>query len=139
MEGHEASSYHLQAAIAACHCAAADYTSTNWKQILSLYDRLVEIDPSPVVALNRAVALARVHGAQAGIDALRTLADCPQMQSYHLFYASLGELKARLGDARAAVGYYRKALALATIKSEQIFLLKKIEELLDADAAGIES
>lgn len=139
MEGHEASSYHLQAAIAACHCAAADYSSTNWRQILSLYDRLVEIDSSPVVALNRAVALARVHGAQAGIKALRTLADCPQMQSYHLFYASLGELEGRLGDARAAVGYYRKALALATIKSEQMFLLKKIEELLDADAAGIES
>src|SRR5262249_51175098 len=54
--------YHLQAGIAACHCAAKDYASTNWRRILELYDQLIEFDDSPVVALNRAVALAEVHG-----------------------------------------------------------------------------
>ncbi len=66
--GDEISEYHLQAGIAACHCAAKDYASTDWRQILSLYDRLLEFDDSPVVALNRAVALAEVRGPQAGIE-----------------------------------------------------------------------
>ncbi len=68
--GNALTSYHLQAAIAACHCAAADYESTDWRKILSLYDRLLELDNSPVIALNRAVAVANVHGPQAGIDAV---------------------------------------------------------------------
>jgi RNA polymerase sigma-70 factor (ECF subfamily) len=68
--GEEISAYHLQAGVAACHCAAADYKSTDWPQILSLYDQLVRLDPSPVIALNRAVALAQVHGPETGIEAV---------------------------------------------------------------------
>ena len=66
------SAYHLQAGIAACHCAARDYESTDWPKILSLYDRLLELDDSPVIALNRAVAVAKVHGPQAGIEAVES-------------------------------------------------------------------
>src|SRR5256885_8377145 len=65
--GEEISEYHLQAGIAACHCAAKDYESTDWRQILSLYDRLAEFDDSPVVALNRAIVVANIHGPKAAL------------------------------------------------------------------------
>src|SRR5256886_4651498 len=71
--GNELSEYHLQSGIAACHCAAKDYESTNWHQILSLYDRLIEFDQAPVVALNRAVAIANIRGANAGLQAVRRI------------------------------------------------------------------
>ena len=83
--GEELTEYHLQAGIAACHCAAKDYESTDWPQILSLYDRLVEFDDSPIVALNRAVAVANVHGPQAGLDAVAAIADADKLKSYYLF------------------------------------------------------
>ncbi|MBM3839628.1 MAG: hypothetical protein FJ398_16990 [Verrucomicrobia bacterium] len=70
--GNDITAYHLQAGIAAIHCTAKDYRSTDWRQILALYDRLVEIDNSPVVALNRAVALAQVCGPRAGIEAIES-------------------------------------------------------------------
>jgi RNA polymerase sigma-70 factor (ECF subfamily) len=71
--GEEITEYHLQAGIAACHCAAKDYESTDWRQILSLYDRLVEFDNSPVVALNRAIVVANIHGPGAGLDAVAAI------------------------------------------------------------------
>src|SRR5260221_8149660 len=69
--GEELTRYHLEAGIAACHCAAPDFDSTDWQRILALYDRLVLMDHSPVVALNRAVAVANVHGASAGIASVK--------------------------------------------------------------------
>src|SRR5438270_1030400 len=80
--GDELSAYHLQAGIAACHCAASDYESTDWPQILSLYDRLLELDDSPVVALNRAVAVGNVHGPKAGIAAGEAIQNGSQVHSY---------------------------------------------------------
>jgi RNA polymerase sigma factor (sigma-70 family) len=71
--GEELTEYHLQAGIAACHCAAPDYASTDWPQILTLYDRLIALDPSPVIALNRAVALANVRGPAAGLKAVEAI------------------------------------------------------------------
>jgi RNA polymerase sigma-70 factor (ECF subfamily) len=123
--GDEITEFHLQAGIAACHCAAKDYESTDWPQILSLYDRLLEFDNSPIIALNRAVAVARVHGPQAGLDAIAAIEDREKLDSYYLFYAVLGELEAELNDPLAAAGYFRKSLQLAEIKSEQNFLLKR--------------
>src|SRR5213595_3056308 len=73
--GAEITEYHLQAGIAACHATAIDYRSTDWPKILSLYDRLIEFDDSPVVALNRAVAVANVRGPEAGLQTLRTIRD----------------------------------------------------------------
>jgi RNA polymerase sigma-70 factor (ECF subfamily) len=133
--GEEISEFHLQAGIAACHCCAADYETTDWMQILSLYDRLVEIDDSPVVALNRAVAVARVRGPQAGVEAVDAIEDRDKLDSYYLLYAVLGEFEAQLNDPLSAAGYFRKSLQLAETKSERSFLLKRFqacEELIDA-------
>ena len=127
--GDEAGEYHLQAAIAACHCAAQDYESTDWPRILSLYDRLIEMDDSPIVALNRAVAVANVHGSRAGIEAVEAIHNRQQLDCYYLLYAVLGEFEADLDHRQAAMKHFRKALELATMKSEQIFLSKKLQEL----------
>ncbi len=130
-EGDEVSEYHLQAGIAASHCAAKDYESTDWRRILSLYDRLIDMDDSPVVALNRAVAVANVHGPRAGIEAVEAIQNREQLNSYYLLYAVLGEFQALLSNRQAAVNYFRKSLELATIKSEQMFLSKRLRTLED--------
>ncbi|MDQ6631984.1 MAG: sigma-70 family RNA polymerase sigma factor [Verrucomicrobiota bacterium] len=125
--GKEITEYHLQAGIAACHFAAKDYESTDWKQILSYYNRLVEFDNSPVVALNRAIVVAHIHGAQAGLDAVAAIADLEKLNSYYLLYAVLGEFEARLNHLQTAAGHFQKAQQLAEIKSERIFLSKRLE------------
>jgi len=134
--GDEASGYHLQAAIAACHCAARDYQSTDWPRILSLYDRLIEMDDSPIVALNRAVAIANVHGPRSGIEAVEAIHNRQQLDCYYLLYAVLGEFEADLAHREAAMKHFQKALELATIKSEQVFLAKKLQELEDPRSRG---
>ncbi|HHY85497.1 MAG TPA: sigma-70 family RNA polymerase sigma factor [Verrucomicrobia bacterium] len=131
--GNEISEYHLQAGIAACHCAAKDYASTDWRQILALYDRLVQIDDSPVVALNRAVVVAQVHGPAAGIEAVAAIRNKRSLESYYLFYAVLGEFETRLGNYPAAVSHLRKAMQLTEIKSEQALLAKRLR---DCEAAA---
>src|SRR5438128_11908699 len=129
--GEQISEYHLQAGIAACHCAAKDYEATDWRQILSLYDRLVEFDNSPVIALNRAVVLANVHGPQAGVDAVAAIQDRERLDSYYLLYAVLGEFEAQMNDPLAAAGYFRRSLQLAETKSEQLFLSKRFRACED--------
>ena len=124
--GGEISVYHLQAGIAACHCTAQDYASTDWRQILSLYDRLVELDGSPVVALNRAVVIANLHGPGAGLDAVAAIRDLEVLNTYYLLHAILGEFESRLNHAQAAAGHFRRSLQLAGIKSEQAFLAKRL-------------
>jgi RNA polymerase sigma factor (sigma-70 family) len=135
MGGDEISEYHLQAGIAACHCAAKDYESTDWPQILSLYDRLVEMNDSPVILLNRAVALANVDGPRAGIGAVQAIRDRQELNSYYLLYAVLGEFEADLNNKEAAGNYFRKSLELTTIKSEQVFMSKKLKQL-EAGSSG---
>lgn len=125
--GREVTQYHIQSAIAACHCAAKDYASTDWKQILGLYDSLLEFDDSPVVALNRAVALAEVNGPQAGLKAVRAIKDVKSLDSYYLLHAVLGDFEARSNNPRAAAVHFRKSLELAEIKSEQVFLARRLE------------
>lgn len=124
--GSEISEYHLQAAIAACHCRAADYESTDWAQILSLYDRLLDLDGSPVVALNRAVALAEVSGPQAGLDAVLAIKNRQSLEGYYLFHAVLGEFESRLNHQPEAATHFKKALELAQTKSEQILLQERL-------------
>jgi RNA polymerase sigma-70 factor (ECF subfamily) len=126
--GDALSEYHLQAGIAACHCAARDASSTDWPQILALYDRLVEIDGSPVVALNRAIAVANVSGPAAGMAAVEGIGQREKLESYHLLYAVLGDFEFRLGRKLAAAGHFRRALELADTKSEQAFLEKRLRE-----------
>jgi RNA polymerase sigma-70 factor (ECF subfamily) len=125
--GGEISEYHLQAGIAACHCAAPDYASTDWRKILSLYDRLLALDASPVVALNRAVALAEARGPQAGINAVKAIADLKSLESYYLFHAVLGELESQLNHLPAAASHFRKALELAEMTSEKVFLAGRLQ------------
>ena len=124
--GNELTEYHLQAGIAACHCSAPDYESTNWPQILGLYDRLIQIDASPVVALNRAVAIANVRGPGAGIEALESIQNRQSLDSYHLFYAVLAEFEAQLNQFQAAARNLRKAIKLTDLKSEQDLLRKRL-------------
>lgn len=129
--GEEITEYHLQAGIAAAHCAARDYASTDWPQILGLYDRLIEFDDSPVVALNRAVALAEVHGPNAGIEAVGAIQNLQSLESYYLLHAVLGEFESRMNHLQAAAGHFRKSLQLAEIKSEQVFLSKRLRACED--------
>lgn len=124
--GEAITEYHLQAGIAACHCAARDYACTDWRQILSLYDRMVEFDDSPVIALNRAIVVANVRGPRAGLDAVAAIQNREQLDAYYLLYAVLGEFEAQLNDPLAAAGYFRKSLQLAQTKSEQQFLSKRL-------------
>ena len=126
-QGEELSEYHLQAGIAACHCTAKDYESTDWRQILSLYDRLIEFDQSPVVALNRAVAFAKIHGPQAGITAVAAIRNSQTLKSYYLLYAVLGEFESELNHKNAAAEHFRRSFELAETKSERAFLLKRLQ------------
>jgi RNA polymerase sigma factor (sigma-70 family) len=131
--GDELSEYHLQAGIAACHCAAKDYESTDWQKILSLYDRLIEFDESPVVALNRAVAIANIHGPKAGLEAVRDVRDLSKLSSYYLLYAVLGEFEMQAGNLQTAAEQFRKSFELAETKSERAFLLKRLQRCVDGE------
>jgi RNA polymerase sigma factor (sigma-70 family) len=124
--GDEISKFHLQAGIAACHCAANDYASTDWGKILALYNRLVVFDDSPVVALNRAVALAEAHGPQAGVEAVNAIPNLKSLESYYLFHAVLGDFELQLNHLPIAAAHFQRALQLAEIKSEQAFLAKRL-------------
>jgi len=137
--GEQITEYHLQAGIAACHCAARDYESTDWGQILAMYDRLVQFDSSPVVALNRAVAIANLHGPEAGIAAVEAIPNRAQLNSYYLMYAVLGDFEMRRGNFRGAAEQLRKALSFAELQSEKAFLAKQIsacEERVESSSPG---
>ena len=125
--GEEFSEYHLQAGIAACHAAATSYEQTDWAQIVKLYDQLLAINPSPVVGLNRAVALAKWRGAEAGIRALEAISEHPALSHYYLLPATLGELWAELGERERAASQYRKALDLPCSEPERRFLTRRLE------------
>ena len=133
--GSDISEYHLQAGIAACHATAIDYKSTDWAKILSLYDRLIEFDDSPVVALNRAVAVANVHGPETGLQTLRAIRNREKLDSYYLFYSVFGELEMRLNNNAVAAEQFRKAFELAETKSERAFLLKRLQRCVDGQIA----
>lgn len=122
----ELSEYHVLAGIAMCHATAPDYEATNWKSILKFYDLLVTMNHSPVIALNRAVALAKVEGMQSGIAALEKIRHLPPMKSYYLMPATLAEFHLRLGQREHAAACYQQALELAGTEPERQFLMKKI-------------
>jgi RNA polymerase sigma-70 factor (ECF subfamily) len=127
-QGEELSEYHLQAGIAACHAAAPNPEATDWQSILAHYDTLIEINPSPIVALNRAVALAMIQGPEAGIKELKRISSLRQMQSYYLFPATLAEFYKQKGEPKKAGEYYRQALNLAGTEPERRFLQRKLKE-----------
>jgi RNA polymerase sigma factor (sigma-70 family) len=122
--GKEVTQYHLEAAIAACHCIAKDYAATDWRRILALYDQLMSVDPSPVVALNRAVAVANVHGPEAGWRAVDAIDK--KLSSYYLLHAVKGEFALRLNRVDGAAEHFRRAFSLAQTKSERAFLFERL-------------
>lgn len=131
-QGNELSEYHLQAGIAAIHCTAPDAGSTDWARILQHYDALLALKPSPVVALNRAVAVAHVQGARAGLEAIAAIPHRDRLDSHYLLHAVLGELHWRLKDHRAAAESFRRALKLAQVGPEQLYLTRMLERSTDA-------
>jgi len=128
-EGSELTEYHLQAAIAAVYAGAAITGSIDWPEILSLYDQLFELDPSPVVALNRAVALAKVKGPAQGLKALQALEEERTLRAYYLLPAAEGQLWAELGEPERAAACFREALSRSCSEPERRFLERKLQSL----------
>jgi RNA polymerase sigma factor (sigma-70 family) len=125
--GGEISEFHLQAGISACHCAAKDYASTDWGKIVALYDRMLEFDDSPVVALNRAVALAEARGPQAGIEAVNAIPGLKALESYYLLHAVMGDFELQLNRLPVAAAHFQRALQLAEMPPERKFLEKRLQ------------
>ncbi len=121
--------YAMQAAIAAVHAEARDAASTDWPQIVGLYDVLLRIDPSPVIELNRAVALAMRDGPAAGLAIIESILDAGALSDYHLAHSARADLCRRLGRVTEAREAYRRALALTKQEPEQRFLERRLREL----------
>jgi len=121
--------YSVQAAIAAVHAEAPSYAKTDWAEILGLYDLLMRINPSPIVALNRAVALAMHQGAEAGLREIEAIGTQGDLQDYHLFHAVRADFCRQLGFMAQAKSAYERALLLTQQEPEQRFLREKIAQL----------
>lgn len=124
-----AGSYVLQAAISAQHALAMTVADTDWARIVALYDALLRLTASPVVALNRAVALAMHEGPEAGLALIGDLLNDATLAAYHPVYSAHAELSRRAGDHKAARGSYLKALALVQQAPERRFLEKRLASL----------
>jgi RNA polymerase sigma-70 factor (ECF subfamily) len=124
--GSELSAYHVEAAIAVAHVSAASFESTQWALIVQLYDRLMSVAPSPVVALNRAVAIAERDGPERGLSELRAIAGVKRLEGYLFYPAALGELELRLGHHAAAREHFAAALKLCNSDAERRFLQKRL-------------
>jgi RNA polymerase sigma-70 factor (ECF subfamily) len=123
--------YQLQAAIAALHSQARSAVETDWRQIAALYQQLLRISPSPVVALNYAVALAMSEGLEPGLAEIERLGESGGLEQYHLYHAARADILRRLGRRSAAASAYEKALNLATNKVEQEYLRNRLRQLGD--------
>jgi RNA polymerase sigma-70 factor (ECF subfamily) len=126
--GDEITVYHLEAAIAATHAAAGRAEETRWGEIVRLYDALMKVRPSPVVALNRAVAVAQHEGPARGLEAIRAIEGTDRLARYPFYPAALGELELRIGNVRAAREHFRAALRLARNEGERRFLEQRIAD-----------
>ena len=122
-------SYTLQAAIAAVHAEAESVAATDWRQIVALYDQLLRIQPSPVVELNRAVAIAMRDGPEAGLTHIDAALEHGELANYYLAHSARADMYRRLGRTAEARASYEKALALTQQEPERQFLAKRIEEL----------
>jgi RNA polymerase sigma-70 factor, ECF subfamily len=128
MAGEEVTTYHAQAAIAATHARAAEAESTDWPLILGLYDQLLAINASAVVALNRAVAVAKVHGASEALESIAPLENDPTLRDYYLRLAVRGHLLMELGRGAEAASCFRLALECACSEPERRFLKRRLGE-----------
>jgi len=133
--GH-AGPYQLQAVIVACHSDAADVTDTDWAEIATLYELLAKVMPSPVVALNRAVAIAMDRGIEAGLELIDELEASGELAGYHLLPAARADLLRRQGRLGEAARAYRRALELAESDVERRFLSRRLAEVGEPEPAS---
>jgi RNA polymerase sigma factor (sigma-70 family) len=124
--GEELSEYHVEAAIAWCHATAPSAPDTNWRQIVSLYDTLMAIRPSPVIALNRAIAVAQDQGPEWGLAALRAIPDRERLAAYPFYPVALGEFELQCGRHAAAREHFNAALPLARNPAERRFIEQRL-------------
>ncbi len=120
--------YQLQAAIQAVHCSAHSFEATDWHQIVTLYDQLFSVMPTPVVALNRAIAIGEVEGPDAALSALDAIGS--DLDNYHLLHAARGAMLGRLGQRDAAKAAYKRAAQLAPTDTARRFLARQVQELV---------
>jgi len=128
--GGTAGPYAIQAAIAAVHAEAGDRAATDWNEIVGLYDALLRIDPSPVIELNRAVAVAMRDGPAAGLEIVDRILDRGDLTDYRPAHAARAELNRRLGKVDAARASFERAIALARQEPERRFLQRRLAELI---------
>lgn len=124
----------VQAAIAAVHCQATRHEDTDWPQIVRLYDVLERLQPSPIVSLNRAVAVAMVNGPQSGLQIIEALAANGDLENYHIFHAARADLLRRSGAREGAAKSYLRALELVTNDSERRYLQRRLQEVQAASS-----
>ena len=125
-DGSELTEYHIEAAIASVHATALRMEDTDWVKIVSLYDTLMAIHSSPIVALNRAIAIAQRDGPERGLAEIRAIADLERLSDYPFYTAALGELEMRCGRRETAREHFSAALALARNPMERQFLEQRI-------------
>jgi RNA polymerase sigma-70 factor (ECF subfamily) len=125
--GSELSEYHLEAAIASVHATAGGIDDTDWAKIVSLYDSLMTLRPSPVVALNRAIATAQRDGPDRGIEEIQAITDRDRLKSYPFYWAALGEFELRSKRYETAHDHFRSALALARNEAERHFFSQRLQ------------
>lgn len=126
--GENISRYHIEAAIAYEHCKAATYEETDWRSILYYYDLLAKLIPTPVVLLNRAIAVKELDGPQAALDEIKKIPGIDFLQNYYLLHAILGELLSQTGKRESAIGHYEKALQMAVSGAERKFIQQKLND-----------
>jgi RNA polymerase sigma-70 factor (ECF subfamily) len=127
----------LQAAMAAVHCRAAKASETDWRQMVQLYDQLERVQPSPIVSLNRAVAVAMVEGPGPALAILDEITAGGELENYHLLHATRADLLRRQGSLAEAAVSYERALALTGNESERRFLARRLQELRSSGGANV--
>ena len=126
--GEVVSAYHIEAAIAAAHARARTVDEIDWPTIVELYDRLMAVAPSPVVALNRAIAIGERDGPEKGLEALRAIENADRLRRYPFYPAALGELERRRGNLAAAREHFSSAVTLARSRAERRFFEKRARD-----------
>jgi RNA polymerase sigma-70 factor (ECF subfamily) len=126
--GSRLSEYHVEAAIAGTHATARRFEDTRWSEIVGLYDMLLKLRPTPVVALNRAMAVAELDGPAKGLEAIASIADVERLRGYPFYAAALGELELRRGRHDVARARFQEALGLARNAAERRFLARRIAD-----------
>jgi RNA polymerase sigma-70 factor (ECF subfamily) len=136
--GTEITAYHIEAAIASVHAMARRAEETDWSKIIALYDSLMRIDASPIVALNRAIAIAQRDGPDRGLDAIEAISNLDRLAGYPFYPAALGELELRRGRGEQAREHFQEARARARNPMERRFFEQRLAacELPDAPAAA---